>query len=63
MSGHLSEEEPINVPLEGDSDDEFFEIEIKEKVKKFLAENGQNARIPQELINEAVRWRLNRNDC
>lgn len=57
-----SENEPIDLPLEGDSDEEFTLIEIKERVKQFLAEN-KGQRIPEELINEAVRWRLNRNDC
>lgn len=28
-----------------------------------MAKNGKSARIPEEIINEAVRWRLNRNDC
>jgi len=37
-------------------------IEIKEKVKAFLKESGES-RIPDHLINAAVRWRLNRNDC
>lgn len=46
----------------GDSDDEFELIQIKEKVKEFQAANG-STRIPPHLINEAVRWRLNRNDC
>ena len=56
------QEEPINVTVEGDSDEDFAVIEIKEKVKAFLAEGGES-RIPAHLINEAVRWRLNRNDC
>lgn len=56
-------EEPINVPLEGDSDDEFQPIEIKEKIKAYIKEHGPEKRIPEDLINEAVRWRLNRNDC
>ena len=55
-------EEPIKVVMEGDSDDEFAPIAIKEKVLDFLKEN-KDARIPTEIINEAVRWRLNRNDC
>ena len=32
--------EPINVPLDVDSDDEFKPIEIKDKVLDFLAKNG-----------------------
>lgn len=55
-------EEPIDVTVEGDSDDDFAVIEIKEKVKAFLKESGAS-RIPDHLINAAVRWRLNRNDC
>lgn len=38
-------------------------IEIKQKVKEFIAKNGDKLRIPNEIINEAVRWRLERNDC
>ena len=34
-----SENEPIDLPLEGDSDEEFTQIEIKERVKEFIAEN------------------------
>lgn len=51
------------VQIDGDSDDEFKTIEIKEKVKNFIKEHGTNERIPNEIINEAVRWRLERNDC
>jgi adenylate kinase len=46
----------------GDSDDEFELIQIKQKVKEFRTAS-QADRIPPHLINEAVRWRLNRNDC
>ena len=38
-------------------------IEIKEKVKECIAKFGKEQRIPNEIINEAVRWRLERNDC
>lgn len=38
-------------------------IAIKEKVKEFIASNGKDKRIPNDIINEAVRWRLERNDC
>jgi hypothetical protein len=38
-------------------------IDIKEKVKKYIEENGKDTRIVPEIINEAVRWRLERNDC
>lgn len=55
------EEEPLP-ELEGDSDEDFELIDIKQRVKAFQADSGDN-RIPHDLINEAVRWRLNRNDC
>lgn len=54
---------PINTHVEGESDDDFEFIDIKEKIKAFIKENGKGTRIPDNLINEAVRWRLNRNDC
>ena len=54
---------PDDIPLELDSDDDFKPIDIKNKVKTFISQNGKSARIPEEIINEAVRWRLNRNDC
>jgi len=38
-------------------------IGIKEKVKEFIASNGKEEIIPNDIINEAVRWRLERNDC
>ena len=56
-------EEPIVVQIDGDSDDEFLTIGIKEKVKEFIASNGKEEIIPNDIINEAVRWRLERNDC
>jgi hypothetical protein len=49
----------LEVALEVDSDDDFQPISIKDKVLDFLKANGPNARIPSDLINEAVRWRLN----
>jgi adenylate kinase len=54
---------PINVKLDYDSDDEFKEIEIKEKVRAHQKANGSKAEVPEDLINEAIRWRLNQNDC
>ena len=57
------EEAPIVVDLNADSDDDFSPIEIKDKVKKHIREHGLAKRIPEEIINEAVRWRLERNDC
>jgi adenylate kinase len=29
----------------------------------FRKENGPKVRFPEEIMNEAVRWRLNQNDC
>ena len=54
---------PIEVKVDGESDDDFEFIEIKEKVKTYVKTHGGDKRIPDELINEAVRWRLNKNDC
>jgi len=51
------------VHVDGESDDDFEFIDIKEKIKEFVKENGKEVRIPDNLINEAVRWRLNQNDC
>ena len=55
-------EGPIKVHLDGDSEDDYALTDIKEAVKKYMAEN-KDKRIPDEMINEAVRWRLERNDC
>ena len=30
---------------------------------EFIKENSKELRIPNDIINEAVRWRLERNDC
>lgn len=56
-------EAPIEVTLDGDSDDDFGLIDIKEEVKTYIKEKGQETRIVPEIINKAVRWRLERNDC
>ena len=48
---------------ETDSDDEYKDIDIKRKLKEFKASNPPGQRLPIEIINEAVRWRLNQNDC
>lgn len=32
-------------------------------MKTFIEKNGKEERIPNDIINEAVRWRLERNDC
>jgi adenylate kinase len=45
-----------------DSDEDYMHIDIKSSLKDYIAKHpGQ--RIPIDLINEAVRWRLNQNDC
>ena len=56
-------EKAIEVKVDGESDDDFEFIDIKEKIKTYTQAHGKEKRIPDELINEAVRWRLNRNDC
>jgi adenylate kinase len=45
-----------------DSDDEYKDIDIKIKLKEFKKEHPGEL-FPVEIINEAVRWRLNQNDC
>jgi hypothetical protein len=52
-------DEPIKIEVEGDSDDDFSPIEIKDKVIAYIKQNGSKDRIPNDIINEAVRWRLN----
>ena len=47
---------------DSDTDDDYKEIEIKKKVSDFLMDNP-GKKLPEELMNEAVRWRLNQNDC
>jgi hypothetical protein len=42
-----------------DSDDEYQDIEIKKRLKDFKKENPNEKLFPIEIINEAVRWRLN----
>ena len=56
-------EPPINIDIEADSDDDFEPISIKEKVRQFFNVSGKTARLPEAIVNEAVRWRLERNDC
>ena len=51
------------VHVDGESDDDFDFIDIKQKINAFIKENGEDKLIPDNLINEAIRWRLNRNDC
>jgi hypothetical protein len=45
-----------------DSDDEVQELEIKSKINNFVKENN-TSRLSNELLSEAFRWRLSRNDC
>ena len=45
-----------------DSDDEYQEIEIKKKLLEYKQQNP-GERFPENMMNEAVRWRLNQNDC
>jgi len=48
--------------VETESDADWQEIDIKRRVKEFMAAfTGE--RLPEALMNEAVRWRLNQNDC
>ena len=47
---------------ETDSDDEYQNIDIKHKIAAYLKE-FPGERLPFEHLNEAVRWRLNQNDC
>lgn len=41
------------------SDDEVKELDIKTRIR----ENKKENKIDQELLSEAVRWRLSQNDC
>lgn len=47
-----------NEKQDTDSDDEYQDIDIKKKLKEFKKEHP-GERFPIEIINEAVRWRLN----
>ena len=53
---------PAGEKAETDSDDEYKDIDIKKKLKEHKAAHA-GERFPIELINDAVRWRLNQNDC
>jgi adenylate kinase len=46
-----------------DSDGDYMHIDIKRRLKDFVEGNPEGSRIPTDIINEAVRWRLNQNDC
>jgi adenylate kinase family enzyme len=55
---------PTDVKVDGESDDDYELIDIKERVKNYMSEkDNAEKRIPDDMINDAVRWRLNRNDC
>lgn len=41
-----------------DDPETFIALEIKAKINKFLKENPKEKKVPDELLNEAVRWRL-----
>lgn len=49
--------------VETDSDADYEEISIKKQMSEFRHKLGAKERFPQEMMNEAVRWRLNQNDC
>lgn len=53
----MEEEKP-----DTDSDDDYMDIDIKKKLKDYR-EKHTGQRITRDLIDEAVRWRLNQNDC
>ena len=46
-----------------DSDEDYLHIDIKRRLKEFVETNPEGERVPTDMINEAVRWRLNQNDC
>lgn len=45
-----------------DSDDEYQPTAIKEKIREYREEHPKEE-IPRDIMMEAVRWRLNQNDC
>lgn len=45
-----------------DSDEDYAHIDVKARLKEYL-EKHPSTRVPVDMINEAVRWRLNQNDC
>lgn len=44
------------------SEDKFVELEIKAKIRE-QRDGAESQRISQELLSEAFRWRLSKNDC
>lgn len=50
---NIKEEKP-----DTDSDDDYTHIEIKQRLRDYHHEH-HNEKIPVEMLNEAVRWRLN----
>lgn len=47
---------------EAESDDEFIALEIKTKINEYKKAQSCEE-ISQDLLSEAVRWRLSQNDC
>lgn len=41
----------------------FVALEIKAKINQFFKDKPDEKKIPEELLNEAFRWRLSQNDC
>jgi hypothetical protein len=50
------------VEVESEDEDEYKEIEIKGKLREYRNIHPDE-KYPNELMNEAIRWRLNQNDC
>lgn len=55
-------QEEKQVEIESGSEEEFVEIDIKAKMRNWRNEHP-GERYPDDMMNEAVRWRLNQNDC
>jgi len=58
-----ADEGEIVVKMDGDSDNDFALIDIKERVLDYWRANGRDKHIDQDTICDAIRWRLERNDC
>lgn len=41
-----------------DSDEDYLHIDIKRRLKEFVEANPEETRVPTDMLNEAVRWRL-----
>ena len=48
---------------EASDDDEFQVLDLKIKINEYYEQNPDEKKIPSELMSEAFRWRLSRNDC